>query len=220
MRILVVNPNTSAETTDVIRAAAEAAAAPGTEVLAVTAPRGPREIASPEQAAAQAPVVVEAIQPYADRVDAAVIAAFSDPGLEEARRAFAFPVVGIGEALLREAAARGRFALLVPNPANEATYRRMAAGAAASDRMIGIRYLYPLLPPGSSTSEALRAALVAQARAAVSEDGAEVVAIGGGPLAGAGAAVEAVVSVPVLESVPAGVRSAERRAGKGADREP
>ena len=44
MEILVVNPNTTASMTDKIRAAAEAAASPGTQVTAVNPGMGPASI--------------------------------------------------------------------------------------------------------------------------------------------------------------------------------
>ncbi|MFI4998000.1 MAG: aspartate/glutamate racemase family protein, partial [Hyphomicrobiales bacterium] len=44
MKILVVNPNTTAAMTATITAAARAAAAPGTEIVAVTSQMGPASI--------------------------------------------------------------------------------------------------------------------------------------------------------------------------------
>ena len=44
MRILVVNPNTTAGMTAKIAAAAQRVAAPGTDIVALTSPHGPASI--------------------------------------------------------------------------------------------------------------------------------------------------------------------------------
>src|SRR4051812_42089234 len=94
LRILVVNPNTDAAATEVIRAQALAVASADVEILATTASRGPAMIVTPADSAAQGPVTIEAIEAHASWIDAAIIAAFSDPGLKLARVRFVFPVVG------------------------------------------------------------------------------------------------------------------------------
>src|SRR4051812_25680613 len=121
MRILVVNPNTSASMTEQIRASAVAAAPRDVSISVVRALRGPEEIKSPAMTAEQAPVVIETIAANADGIDAAIIAAFSDPGLDLARERFSFPVVGIGESVLIAAASVGRFVLVAHNPGNQST---------------------------------------------------------------------------------------------------
>lgn len=211
MRLLVVNPNTSLDTTAAIRTAAMAAASPGTTIEAVTALRGPAELKSPAQSEQQGPVVVETMLAHAAGMDAAIIAAFSDPGLALARQRFAMPVIGIGEAVMTEAAAHGRFVLIVPNPANEPIYRRHVEVYGVGDRLIAIRYIYPRLRPGEGGPADIRRVIAELARAAQDEDHADAVAIGGGPLAGTGSEVQSMLSIAVFESVPAAVRLAERR---------
>ena len=77
LRILVVNPNTDAAATEVIRAQAVAVASADVEIVATTASRGPAVIVTPADSSAQGPVTIEAIEAHAAWIDGAVIAAFS-----------------------------------------------------------------------------------------------------------------------------------------------
>ena len=198
--------------TEQIRASAVAAAPRDVSITAVRASRGPEEIKSPAMAAEQAPVVIETIAANADGVDAAIIAAFSDPGLDLARERFSFPVVGIGESVLVAAASVGRFVLVAHNPGNQATYAKHVETYGVRNSLIGIRYVLPALPEGRSDPDTVKATLLDLIRAAIDEDGAEAVALGGGALAGLGAVVAGSVSVPVFDSVPAAVHLAVQRA--------
>ena len=65
MRLLVVNPNTAPEITEVIAAAARRAAAPGTEVVVVSAAFGPRYIATRSEHAIAAHATLTALAAHA-----------------------------------------------------------------------------------------------------------------------------------------------------------
>src|SRR5215470_17704093 len=98
-KILIVNPNTTASMTGTIAAAACAVAAAGTEIVAVTSAMGPASIEGFYDEAFAIPGLIQALQNAPD-ADAAVIACFDDTGLDAARSAARYPVVGICEAAL------------------------------------------------------------------------------------------------------------------------
>lgn len=98
MRLCFINPNSTASMTAKIAAAAQAAASPGTEILALTSPTGPASIQGPEDGEAAVPGLLALVREHAGAVDAFVIACFDDTGLFEARRLTDKPVLGIGEA--------------------------------------------------------------------------------------------------------------------------
>jgi allantoin racemase len=98
-KILIVNPNTTASMTETIGAAARAVAAPGTEILAVTSAMGPVSIEGYYDEAFAVPGLIQALMNAPD-ADAAIVACFDDTGLDAARTAARFPVVGICEAAL------------------------------------------------------------------------------------------------------------------------
>ena len=78
MRILVLNPNTSQGITDRLMAAARPAAAAGTELVALTAPRGFPYIATRAEAQIGGAVALEMLAEQHGEFDAAIIAAFGD----------------------------------------------------------------------------------------------------------------------------------------------
>ncbi len=98
-KILIVNPNTTTSMTETIGAAARAVAAPGTEISAVTSAMGPVSIEGYYDEAFAVPGLIQALMNAPD-ADAAIVACFDDTGLDAARTAAHFPVVGICEAAL------------------------------------------------------------------------------------------------------------------------
>jgi allantoin racemase len=97
MRILVLNPNTTASMTEKIGAAARRVASPGTEIVARNPAMGPASIEGFYDEAICLPGMLEVIRTTPD-VDGVVIACFDDTGLDAARCLTDKPVVGIGEA--------------------------------------------------------------------------------------------------------------------------
>jgi hypothetical protein len=100
MKILLLNPNTTAAVTELLHAAAAPVVSPGTELVMATAPRGVPYIATRAEAQIGGAIALEMLAAEAPDVDAAVIAAFGDPGLFGARELFDIPVVGLAEAAM------------------------------------------------------------------------------------------------------------------------
>jgi Asp/Glu/hydantoin racemase len=205
MRIVLVNPNTSAATTAAMAAIAEEEAAGRAEVEGVTAHIGAPLITDLGALAVAAGAVV-ALAPALAGADAVIVAAFGDPGLDELRGQLPCPVTGIAEAGMAEAGVGGRrFAVATTTPA----LRDVIAATAARhghDAFAGT-----WTTPGDPTAltadaNALVRALDAACRAAIAEGGAEAVVIGGGPLARAARVLAGTLPVPLIEPVPAAVR--------------
>lgn len=97
MRILVVNPNTTASMTEKIGAAARRVASAGTEIVAVNPAFGPASIEGFYDEAMSLAGMLDLIGKAPD-FDAVVIACFDDTGLDAARCLTDKPVIGIGEA--------------------------------------------------------------------------------------------------------------------------
>ena len=99
MKLLIVNPNTSAGMTARIGEAARAAAGADAQIVAVNPSSGPASIEGYFDEAFAVPGMLEEIlKGEAAEMDAYVIACFDDTGLEAARCCARGPVVGIGEA--------------------------------------------------------------------------------------------------------------------------
>ena len=75
MRILLLNPNTTAEVTVLLHAAGRRAASPGTELVPVTAKRGVPYIATRAEAQIGGAIALEMLAEAGSTFDAAIIAA-------------------------------------------------------------------------------------------------------------------------------------------------
>ena len=109
MRLLLINPNSTASMTAAIGATAAAVAGSGTVVEAVNPTGGPSSIESEDDERRCIPLLLDevrkaAARPGDGRPDAYVIACFGDPGLDEVRRLVDVPVLGIAQAAMHAAA--------------------------------------------------------------------------------------------------------------------
>lgn len=108
MRLLLVNPNTTASMTAAIATGAAAVAGPTTVIEAANPDRGPASIENDTDEHRCIPYLLDVLRKAAqreqDRPDAYVIACFGDPGLEEARPLLGAPVLGIAQAAMHAAA--------------------------------------------------------------------------------------------------------------------
>lgn len=207
IRILLINPNTSTATTDMMVGIAQGAAPDGIEIVGATASRGPPMIVEPLALAVAAEEVVAIGRAAGDTVAGIIVSAFGDPGLIRLRSRSAMPVVGIAEAAMLEAAQGGRrFGIATVTPL-------LVAGIDAYATSLGLHGLYTGTRLTSGDPQALAAspaqlveALAQAVTMCVQHDGAEAVVIGGGPLGDAATALAARVAHPVIAPIPAAVR--------------
>ncbi|WP_315759671.1 MULTISPECIES: aspartate/glutamate racemase family protein [unclassified Bradyrhizobium] len=205
-RILLINPNSSAATTVMMVSIAAACCAGRAEVVGATAMRAPAMIVDAEALAASAAEVVDIGCGHRDACDGIIVAAFGDPGAAELRRLCPLPVVGIGEASMREAAQSGRrFGVATVTPALVVSIAGLAEKLGLSAQFTGTR-LTEGAPAALATDPArLASALAAATRACIAEDGAEAVIIGGGPLAQAADQLQPQFAVPIIRPIAAAV---------------
>lgn len=217
-RILLINPNSSEATSEMMHAIALASAAGRLVVKTVTARRAPGMIVTPGQLAASAAEVVELGTAHGRDCAGIIVSAFGDPGLAELRRKVAVPVVGICEASMIEASQGGRkFAVATSTPdLVEAIDQR------AHD--LGLAHLYRGIRCTEGDPVALAAdpvllseALAGAVRACIEEDGAEAVIIGGGPLGQAAEKLRPRFDQPVLGPIPSAVERIIGLIGKAGD---
>jgi allantoin racemase len=118
VRVLLINPNTTASMTAAIGATAAAAARPGTVVEAINPVVGPASIENDDDERRCVPGLLDQVRaatarPTESRPDAFVVACFGDPGLEEVRNLVDVPVLGIAQAAMYAAAmAAGSFSVV------------------------------------------------------------------------------------------------------------
>lgn len=210
MKILLLNPNTSQSVTDRIANAAMGVAGAHTELVTATAPRGVPYIATRAEAVIGGAVALEMLAEMHTGVDAAVIAAFGDPGLGGARELFPIPVIGLAEAGMLTACMLGkRFAIVTFSQSLEPWYHECIAWHGLRERCAGVRALGGSFRSISDVQDEKEALLVQLAQQAVDEDGADVVVLAGAPLAGLARRVRDRIPVPVVDCVEAAVKQAE-----------
>ena len=208
MRLLLLNPNTSRSLTERMAAVARAHAAPGTDVVEATAPRGFPYISSRAEAAVAGSLVLEMIAEQQD-VDAVIIAAFGDPGLVPARELFDMPIVGMADAAMLTACALGeRFAIVTFAHALAAWFHEGVARAGLLGRYTGVSWPDAGFSSVDTVQDELADALVATvARAA--DAGADVAILAGAPLAGLAPKVADRLAIPAVDPIAAALLQAE-----------
>ncbi|OCO98852.1 MULTISPECIES: aspartate/glutamate racemase family protein [unclassified Ensifer] len=215
MRILVINPNTTTSMTGKIGKAAQAAASPTTQIVAVNPQDGPPSIEGYFDEAFVVPGIL-AEMAKAGAVDAYVVACFDDTGLDAARCATEAPVIGIGEAAFHLATLiAGKFSVVTTLarsiPAIEHNLSKYGlASRCAKVRASDVAVL-DLELPGSDA----RRRVSAEIARAVSEDGAEAIVLGCAGMADLAHALSLEHGVPVLDGVACAVRLAETVAALG-----
>ena len=148
------------------------------------------------------PAVVALVRSRSHAFDGAIIAAFSDPGLEQARAVSACPVIGISEAAMRVASqCADRFSIVTLGAALGEAIRRNADTYGFGRQLAAVRILPWSVAQVSGNPAAYREAFADECRQAIADDGAGAVIIGGGPLSGMADAIAGRLPVPVLDGV-------------------
>ena len=210
MRILLLNPNTTTAITDRLYLAATEVTASNTVLVPLTAPRGVPYIATRAEAQIGGAVALEMLAQEHRNADAAIIAAFGDPGLLAARELFDIPVIGMAESAMLAACMLGRsFAIVTFASALGPWYRECVEMHGLSGRCAGIRTLDGAFRSISDVQEEKEDLLVELANRAVAELETDVIILAGAPLAGLAKKVKSRIAVPVVDQVQAAVKLTE-----------
>lgn len=209
MRILLINGNTTAAITERCAAAARAVAAPGTEIVPLTAKAGPRIIGTRAENAIAARAMLELLGEHMAGADAAINAVSFDTALDAMREAAPFPVVGMTEAALHVAAMLGnRIGFLSPGARSVGIYRETVARTGLEARVVA----YPVLdmtPQDYLDPDPLVDRVVGLLAPRIAEEGLESVILAGAALAGLVPRIQARLPVPLVDGIAAAVVLAE-----------
>jgi allantoin racemase len=211
MRINVVNPNTTRTMTAKIAAAARAAAAPGTEIVATQPDEGPPSIEGYLDEALSVPgLLAEIVKAERAGVAGHVIACFDDTGLDAARVIARAPVVGIGEAACHLATlVAGRFAIVTTLSRSIPALEHNLVRYGLASRCARVRASdLPVLELDEPHSDARRR-IAAEIEAAIRDDRAEAIVLGCAGMADLAGELSAAFGVPVIEGVSAAVKLIE-----------
>jgi allantoin racemase len=213
VRLLLVNPNTTASMTAAIAASASAVARPDTVVEATNPPHGPPSIENDDDERRCIPGLLAELQTAsarapADRPDAYVVACFGDPGLAEARDLLDAPVLGIAQAAMHAAAlVAGSFSVVTSMSATVARARELATTYTPA-QCVGVHACdIPVLRIDSdpATIDPIRALC----RHALTHDNSRSIVLGCAAMARFAEPLSTELNVPVIDGVVAATLLAE-----------
>lgn len=216
MKLLLINPNSSAPMTAGIAEAARRIAGPGTEIVATQPSFGPASIEGHYDDVFGAAGVLEQLRQATTPPDAVVIACFGDPGLDAAREATRAPVLGTAEAAFHVASmlATGfsvvttmtRTCVIAEHLLLKYGFERRCRGVHGTD--------IPVLAL-EEPDEAVVARIEARARDALARDRSGAIVLGCAGMAGLCGTLQRRLGVPVIDGVAAAVKLAEGLVGLG-----
>jgi allantoin racemase len=210
MKLLVVNVNTTASMTAAIADSARSVAAAGTEIVGLTPAVGAESVEGNFESYLAAVAVMSAVVTYDGPFDAVIQAGFGEHGREGLQELLDVPVVDITEAAGHVASLIGhRYSVVTTLDRTVPLIedRLLVAGLrerCASVRSSGLTVLQLEEDPAIAVK-----AIVREAELAVRDDGAEVICLGCGGMAGLDEAVRRATGVPVVDGVTAAVKLAE-----------
>jgi Asp/Glu/hydantoin racemase len=188
---------------------ARAIAGDAATFVPVTGRFGANYISTRASAAIAAHAALDALAQHVAGCDAVYLACFGDPGLAALREISPVPVIGMAEASCLEACHRGRrFAIVTGGALWGPMLTEFVARLGLAERLAAVRTVAPTGDRIARDPEAALAELAAACTACATEDGADVVILGGAALAGLAARIQPSVPIPVLCSVEAGTRAA------------
>jgi allantoin racemase len=210
MRILVINPNTTASMTATIADAANRVAAADTQILAVTSSMGPVSIEGYYDEVFAIPGLLKEIAAGERQgADAVVIACFDDTGLDAARALANIPVIGICEAAVSVTAfIAQRFTIVTTMERSRLPLEHLVHRYGMSSRCTVRAADIPVLSledPNSNARDRLRSEIAL----ALKQDRAEAIVLGCAGMADLAEELRREFGVPVIDGVAAAVKQAE-----------
>lgn len=215
MRILIINPNTTAAMTQKVDAAARQVAAAGTEIISTNPDFGPASIEGYYDEAFSVPGLLAEIS-KAPGMDAYIVACFDDTGLDAARCLARGPVVGIGEAAFHMASLiAGKFSVVTTLSRSIPAIEHNLVKYGLASRCARVRAsevaVLNLEVPGSDA----RQRISAEIGRAKSEDRAEAIVLGCAGMADLAKALSREHGLPVVDGAAAAVKLCEGLVGLG-----
>ncbi len=209
MKILVVNPNTTASMTAKIAAAARAVARPDTEIVAAGSRNGPASIQGYLDVARCVPGLLDEVARHPD-ADAIVIACFDDTGLDAIRSLVSVPVLGIGEAAYHAASmVAAKFSVITTLSRSVPGLESNLMRYGLAQRCVRVRATdIPVLKLEENDPETL-STIRSEIREAIDQDRAEAIVLGCAGMTDLMERLSDEFGLPVIDGVAAGVTFAE-----------
>ena len=209
MRLLLINPNSTASMTDKAAAAAKRVVRTETQIVAVNPANTPASIQGYYDAAVCLSGMLHEISRHRD-VDGVVICCFDDTGLDAARCLLEVPVIGIGEAAFHAASFLAtRFSVITTLgrsvPGIEANLQRY--GLSARCQRVRATEI-PVLALEEHNESSLKR-IREEISTVIQEDGAEAIVLGCAGMADLMESLSAEFKLPIIDGITAAVTFVE-----------
>ncbi|AZO80273.1 MULTISPECIES: aspartate/glutamate racemase family protein [unclassified Bosea (in: a-proteobacteria)] len=205
MRILILNPNTSIEMTELVLHVLAPLTPAGVTLKPATGRFGARYISSRSAGAIAGHAALDAFAEQGADCDAVYLACFGDPGLMALKEIAGVPVIGMAEAACQQAASQGgRFSIVTGGERWGAILTEFVAALGLDGRLAAVETVAPTGGDIAADPDGSLTLLAEASRRTVERDGAQAVILGGAGLAGLAARVQPYVGVPVICSTEAG----------------
>ncbi|MGQ7843272.1 aspartate/glutamate racemase family protein [Granulosicoccus sp. 3-233] len=210
MKLLLLNPNTSVALTSRLEASARQVLSAEAELVTCTAREGFPYISSRAEAQLAGAGVLSILAERAGSYDAAVIAAFGDPGLSAARELFDCPVTGMSESSMLAACSAGeRFAFVTFSPLLAPWYTEQVTRCGLGSRFAGVFHPDDSFGDIATVAEDLASQLTELCVRVASC--ADVLILAGAPIAGLAPGIREDVPALLLDPLQAAVTGAEQQ---------
>ena len=212
MKILVILPILKHEVYEEITyRELEQVASKDTEIHVASLEKGPASIESAYDEALAVPGILELVAKAEKKgFDAVIIDCMGDPGLEPAREIVDIPVVGSCQASLAIASTLGqKFSVVTALKSMTPLFHDLVRKYGYSTNFASVRSIeVPVLDLEKRWNE-MKEALAREGRAAIEQDGADVIVLGCTGMIGMAKELQETLKVPVVDPAPAALKLAE-----------
>lgn len=200
MRLLLINPNTTTEITELVLRHARSFALPTTAITAATARFGARYVATRAAYAIAAHAALDAYAEHGAGADVVILACFGDPGLSGLRELAHQPVLGMAEVACQAAAKRGgRFAIVTGGERWGPMLEEFVASIGLAPHCAGVSTVAPNGAEIAQNPDAALTLLTDACNDAIDRYGANSVILGGAGLAGVAPRIASRVRAPLID---------------------
>ncbi|MBM4456357.1 MAG: hypothetical protein FJ011_01120 [Chloroflexi bacterium] len=203
MKILVLNPNTSAAVTEKVADSVRRIARPETQVTITQIAHGPETLESYYDESLAAPHILAAVrQAHEDGYDAIVLAAFCDPAIEAVKEISTIPVYTLEETAFSVALLLGnKFSILTEKKHKESVKRQHVRKYGLESRFASVRALNMSVAEITADPERVKQVGREVMRRMIQEDGAEVIILGCASMTGYADELERDLGAAILDPI-------------------
>ncbi|GFE63785.1 aspartate/glutamate racemase family protein [Litoreibacter roseus] len=208
MAIVIINPNSTADMTGAMLAAARNAA-PEITFEGWTSDRGPPAIEGTDDGKAASTPLLQLVRKASDQgASGIIIGCFDDTALERAAHIASCPVIGIGQAAFHHCALRQRrFSVVTTLPVSVPVIEDNLTAYGLSGQVGRVRASNVPVLDLEHDIHAATDLIIAESQAAAQEDGVDALVLGCAGMVHVTKSVRTAVSLPVIDPVEAAATS-------------